>query len=958
MSRIKHIYITLCAAVCLLLSACSPAGESVGTLQQKATTVTAGANVNITRQLGNQAEVSIVVDPNNPNRLFAFANELDVPVGSGMFAAFSTDGGTTWQSATAAGDANPSDFIIADGTDALVSACCDPTVTFDNFGNLFAGYIDASLSQVVVAISTDGGATFAPLTVLADGFVDQPTIKAGPGSNGAPQSLWATFFLDGAIHARGAAVNGAGAANVAAFSDEAVAAGSINFGDIAIGPNGQAMITFQNNAGGEGASTIFVHTDADGLGAGTFGPQIAATTTNVGGFDFIPPQADRSVDAEAGLAYDLSTGAHRGRVYLVYTDEMPDESNDTDIFVRFSDDDGATFSSPVRVNDDATTNSQFLPKIALDASSGIVAVSFYDTRNDTGTGDTDGLPNTDAQLFATVSSDSGASFTPNARVSAGTSNQDAADPTLLDIDYGDFTGLTFADGNFYPAWSDNSNSTGDNPNGTLSSFDIYTAKIKVNRSPVAVCKDVMPNADATCDAAVTAADVDGGSFDPDGDAIHCTVSPTGPFGLGGATVTLTCTDSAGLSGSCTALVTVKDVTPPVFSSVPPSITTSTCGSLNFGTATATDNCDSSVTVTNNAPAVFPPGTTVVTWTATDDSGNSVTATQQVTVLLTDNPACCPAGTHIILGDANNNVLTGTASADCILGRGGQDTINGLGGNDFISGGDGDDVLNGGDGNDVVFGGSGQDALNGGNGNDTLNGNDGDDRIQGGAGDDNLSGGQGQDLLQGEDGNDTLNGNEGDDNLQGGNGNDALIGGPNNDRCDGGAGTNTFAQCEFGAPNSCADGVKDGTESDVDCGGDCPKCANGKACVTGSDCVGAVCSANVCQAGTGGGGGTLQASLQVTSDWGAGYCVELNVINNNVAPTTNWTVNVNIPGATTFTTWNGNFSGNTGSVNITPVAAWNQVIPAGATDSSIGFCANRAAAGSGLLPSVVSASGTF
>jgi alpha-tubulin suppressor-like RCC1 family protein len=41
--------------------------------------------------------------------------------------------------------------------------------------------------------------------------------------------------------------------------------------------------------------------------------------------------------------------------------------------------------------------------------------------------------------------------------------------------------------------------------------------------------------------------------------------------------------------------------------------------------------------------------------------------------------------------------------------------------------------------------------------------------------------------------------------------------------------------------SCADGVKNGTETDVDCGGDkCAGCADGKACVSGPDCASLVC----------------------------------------------------------------------------------------------------------------------
>src|SRR6185503_11483213 len=50
--------------------------------------------------------------------------------------------------------------------------------------------------------------------------------------------------------------------------------------------------------------------------------------------------------------------------------------------------------------------------------------------------------------------------------------------------------------------------------------------------------------------------------------------------------------------------------------------------------------------------------------------------------------------------------------------------------------------------------------------------------------------------------------------------------------------------------SCTDGVNNGGESDVDCGGPCAtKCANGKACGAGVDCQSSVCTGNVCVAAT-------------------------------------------------------------------------------------------------------------
>jgi hypothetical protein len=48
--------------------------------------------------------------------------------------------------------------------------------------------------------------------------------------------------------------------------------------------------------------------------------------------------------------------------------------------------------------------------------------------------------------------------------------------------------------------------------------------------------------------------------------------------------------------------------------------------------------------------------------------------------------------------------------------------------------------------------------------------------------------------------------------------------------------------------TCNDGVKNGNETDVDCGGpSCPKCANGKACAVATDCASGVCTGGVCVA---------------------------------------------------------------------------------------------------------------
>lgn len=57
-------------------------------------------------------------------------------------------------------------------------------------------------------------------------------------------------------------------------------------------------------------------------------------------------------------------------------------------------------------------------------------------------------------------------------------------------------------------------------------------------------------------------------------------------------------------------------------------------------------------------------------------------------------------------------------------------------------------------------------------------------------------------------------------------------------CASGVCNTTKKLCE---PPTCTDAVKNGKESDLDCGGDCPKCDVGKTCAAGPDCAQGVCT---------------------------------------------------------------------------------------------------------------------
>ena len=129
------------------------------------------------------------------------------------------------------------------------------------------------------------------------------------------------------------------------------------------------------------------------------------------------------------------------------------------------------------------------------------------------------------------------------------------------------------------------------------------------------------------------------------------------FPIGTTTVTWTVTDGSGNTTTATQLVTVVDQTAPtVFA--PANVTVSSnnfceATGVDLGTPNATDNCTNNLTITNNAPATYPLGTTTVTWTVTDAAGNITTVDQTVTVIDETAPVVLLASTSVIL-DANGN----------------------------------------------------------------------------------------------------------------------------------------------------------------------------------------------------------------------------------------------------------------------------------------------------------------
>jgi PEP-CTERM motif len=415
-----------------------------------AQTITVGANVNVSKLLGNQSETSIAINRINPNLITVGSNNLGS--GADPFLKYTADGGSTWNNSSF----NP-------------MACCDTWMGADKFGNMYLSYLTGGITTSI-ARSVDGGASYSVIGAIA-GSSDHPELAVGPGATPGTESIYLRDTSGGSNRVISATSSGLGAAS--SFSTSA-GLGSGNFGSTAVGPGGRTVFTSMSPAGGIGPTTMQLRYDADGTGPGGYVNQ-SAITTNVGGFRPITPQPNRTIDAQVDLKYDASGGANNGNLYMLYTQAANTSTNDTNIVLRKSKDNGATFTSEIKLNNDTGTNSQFFGRLAVDQKTGWLASVWYDARNA-------GAANNKVEVWGSMSFDGGLNWAPNFKISNGLTSCIASTIGGDGNECGDYISLDFYDGHMVTAWADSSNSTGDNPNGT-SGLDIYFSNISVTAVP-------------------------------------------------------------------------------------------------------------------------------------------------------------------------------------------------------------------------------------------------------------------------------------------------------------------------------------------------------------------------------------------------------------------------------------------------------------------------------------------
>lgn len=201
---------------------------------------------------------------------------------------------------------------------------------------------------------------------------------------------------------------------------------------------------------------IFVDRSANG--GATWGTDVAAARTHTGfGVDI------GCVGGRAqGPAHALRVGPS-GALYLVYADQVTGRGFDV-LFTR-STNGGATWSAPVTLNDDAGSADQFHPTLSVEPN-GVggdkVTVTFYDRRDDPA--------NCQANVYATQSTDGGATWAANVKQTSAASDFDG-NPNGP----GDYSSSAPFSSAVWPFFCDHRST---NPEtSTAGAFEIYTVDV-------------------------------------------------------------------------------------------------------------------------------------------------------------------------------------------------------------------------------------------------------------------------------------------------------------------------------------------------------------------------------------------------------------------------------------------------------------------------------------------------
>ncbi|MBD3163138.1 MAG: hypothetical protein GF346_11860 [Candidatus Eisenbacteria bacterium] len=365
-------------------------------------------NEDTTQQLQNEQQV--VVNPTDPLNLVSVWRDFRLGYRQVGYA-YTFDGGATWT--------NPGLFV-----DVHYPRDSDPALTVNSDGDFFAMLLayTGNTNQpngMLMYRSTDGGMTWEDrgfaINQVPGVFEDKEFIacdRSGSAYDGRIYMVWDRFYETN-IYCVSTGDEGDNWTSERRVSDQS----SNQFPTPAVGHDGTIYVAWTYFGG-------YIRFDKSTDGGLTFGSDRNVTSV------YNPhPTLNGGIESPAhpAMDVDISDGPYDGRIYIAYLNRSG--SSDYDIYVRFSDDQGSSWSNAIRINDDAFNNGrdQFHPWLTVD-NSGVVTAVWLDRRHDPS--------NLEWHCYISQSTDGGLNWSPNQQVSTMPSHPyDTAQGEGIEVDY-------------------------------------------------------------------------------------------------------------------------------------------------------------------------------------------------------------------------------------------------------------------------------------------------------------------------------------------------------------------------------------------------------------------------------------------------------------------------------------------------------------------------------------------
>lgn len=393
----------------------------------------------------SQSENSIFVDPNNSEVALNSNNSTNTPGGGtsvyGADYLYTDDFGLTWDgSIQGAGGSNSG----------------DPAAVISKSGRYLIGYI-ASNSGQGVSYSDDGGVTWTKVQVAnASGYMNDKNHLWIDNSSSSPYqgyaySAWTAFggSNNNNIEICISTDEGESWSSPKNISS-AVNAGSHCQGvNIQTGPNGEVYACYSIYDGGGDENAIGFSKSYDG--GQTW--EVYRIIENIRGVRGSTTSKNMRVNSFPAMTVDLSNSSFKGNIYIVWTNiGVPgiNQGSDRDVYLIRSEDEGETWSEPIRVNQDAmgTGKQHFEAWVTCDPVSGTLSAIWMDDRN---------VGSAQCEVFCGNSYDGGDSWE-DFKVS-DVSFTPSPIPGLASGYFGDYLGISAYGGRVYPCWTDNRTGT-------------------------------------------------------------------------------------------------------------------------------------------------------------------------------------------------------------------------------------------------------------------------------------------------------------------------------------------------------------------------------------------------------------------------------------------------------------------------------------------------------------------